>query len=191
FWVPVVSLSYLLMNIATYLLQLRGSEFMLFLLVACCAGIFAFVLSQKLSAKYGIKKTLRICLLITLIPFVSIFVVLFPFDHISIVVIGMVLVSLCLIGFVGAMIFPATIMSAIIDEAESTSNKSLSGSYAGASSMVMTGGSATSMLIVSLFLELLGPEEKISYVVIFLFGAVLIILSLYLFRKVRIGEIKA
>jgi len=185
-WTPIVSLSYLLMNIATYLLELRGSEFVIFMIVALCAGLFAFVLSQKLSAKYGIKKTLKICLLITFIPFVSIFVILFPLGHSLTVIIGMILVSLCLIGFVGAMIFPSTIMSAIVDEAEKSSNKSLSGSYAGAYSMVLTGGSATSMLLVSLFLEIFGAEEKISYVGFFLFGAVLLILSLYFFRKVRI-----
>lgn len=190
FWVPIISLSYILMNIATYLLELRGSEFLIFLFVALCAGLFAFVLSQKLSAKYGIKKTLRIFLIITFIPFISIFIVLFPLSHESIFVGGMVLVSLCLIGFVGAMIFPATIMSAIVDEAELNSNKSLSGSYAGAYSMVLTAGSATSMLIVSLFLEIFGPEAKISYVVIFLFGAVLIALSLYIFKKVRIGSVE-
>ena len=188
FWVPIISLSYILMNIATYLLELRGSEFLIFLFVALCAGLFAFVLSQKLSAKYGIKKTLRICLIITFIPFISIIIVLLPLNHETLVVGGMVLVSLCLIGFVGAMIFPATIMSAIVDEAELGSNKSLSGSYAGAYSMVLTAGSATSMLLVSLFLEIFGPEEKISYVVIFLFGAVLIALSLYIFKNVRIGH---
>ena len=188
FWVPIISLSYILMNIATYLLELRGSEFLIFLFVALCAGLFAFLLSQKLSAKYGIKKTLRICLIITFIPFISIIIVLLPLNHETLFVGGMLLVSLCLIGFVGAMIFPATIMSAIVDEAELSSNKSLSGSYAGAYSMVLTAGSATSMLIVSLFLEIFGPEEKISYVVIFLFGAVLIALSLYIFKKVRIGS---
>ena len=187
-WTPIVSLSYLLMNIATYLLELRGSEFVIFMVVALCAGLFAFVFSQKLSAKYGIKKTLRICLSITLIPFVSIFIILFPLDHALTVVIGMALVSLCLIGFVGAMIFPATIMSAIVDEAEKNSQKSLSGSYAGAYSMVLTGGSATSMLIVSLFLEIFGAEAKISYVGFFLFGAVLLTLSLFIFRKVRISN---
>ena len=191
FWIPIISLSYLLMNIATYLLELRGSEFILFLVVALCAGLFAFFLSQKLSAKYGIKKTLRVCLIITFIPFISIFVVLVPMTHELILVIGLVLVGLCLIGFVGAMIFPATIMSAIVDEAELKSGKSLSGSYAGAYSMVMTAGSATSMLIVSLFLEVFGSEAKISYVVIFLFGAVLIALSLYLFKNVRIKSDEA
>ncbi len=185
-WTPIVSLSYLLMNIATYLLELRGVEFVIFLVVALCAGLFAFVFSQKLSAKFGIKKTLRICITITFIPFISIFVILLPLGHACTVIIGMVLVSLCLIGFVGAMIFPATIMSAIVDEAEKRSNKSLSGSYAGAYSMVLTGGSATSMLIVSLFLEIFGAEEKISYIGFFLFGAVLIALSLFVFKKVRI-----
>ena len=185
-WTPIVSLSYLLMNIATYLLELRGSEFVIFMIVALCAGLFAFVFSQKLSEKHGIKKTLQICLMITFIPFISIFIILLPLDHSITVVLGMILVGLCLIGFVGAMIFPSTIMSAIVDEAEKSSHKSLSGSYAGAYSMVLTGGSATSMLIVSLFLEIFGAEAKISYVGFFLFGAILLALSLFIFRKVRI-----
>ena len=107
------------------------------------------------------------------------------------VFIGMVLVGLCLIGFVGSMIFPPTIMSAIVDEAEKRTHKSLTGSYGGAYSMILTAGSATSMLLVSLFLDIFGAEAKISYVVFFLFGAVLLALSLVIYRKVRIGPVEA
>ena len=94
------------------------------------------------------------------------------------------MVCLCLVGYVGTMIFPFAIMSDIIDTAELETGKSLSGSYTGAFNMMSSFGSATSMLIISIFLELLGSENRISYAIIFLFGSFLFIFSIIILKKV-------
>lgn len=185
-WIPLVTLNYTVMNLTTFVLDLRGSEFLLFAGVAFFAAIGAFILWNVLSEKLGLKRTTSICIFITCVSFFFILILILPMEHETMIPIGMVIVSACLVGYVGVMIFPMAIMSDIIDTAELKSGRSLSGSYMGAYNMVLSFGSAASMLIVSILLEVFGPAEPISYGIIYMVCGFLLVGGFFLFQKVKI-----
>ena len=185
-WIPLVTLNYTVMNLTTFVLDLRGSEFLLFAGVAMIAAIGSFLLWNYLAGKMGLKKTTTICIVITCISFFFILILVLPLDHSAIITFGIIIVCGCLVGYVGVMIFPIAIMSDIIDTAELKSGRSLSGSYMGAYNMVLSIGSAISMIIVSIFLELFGPAEPLSYGIIYLVCGFLLVGGLFIFQKVSI-----
>jgi len=185
-WIPLVTLNYTVMNLTTFVLDLRGSEFLLFAGFAMAAAIGAFLLWNILSQRIGLKKTTSICTLITCISFFFILLLILPMDHSLMIVIGMIVLCFCLVGYVGVMIFPMAIISDIIDTAELKQGRSLSGSYMGAYNMVLSFGSATSMLIVSIFLQNFGPAEPLSYGIIYLVCGFLLVFGFIVFQKVSI-----
>ena len=86
------------------------------------------------------------------------------------------------------MTFPFAIMGDLIDSAESKADgKSLSGTYSGAFIMIGSLAAALSMLIVSIILQLFGPESPISYaLIISVVGSGLILIAVIIFQKVPI-----
>ena len=86
------------------------------------------------------------------------------------------------------MTFPLAISGDLIDSAESKAGgKSLSGTYSGAYIMIGSLAEALSMLIISIFLQLFGPESPMSYVLILaVVGASLILIAVIIFQKVPI-----
>jgi GPH family glycoside/pentoside/hexuronide:cation symporter len=186
FWMPLVSLNYTLMPIATFLLDLRGNEFILLAIFAFGAAIAAFVIWTKLSLKWGLKKTTMACIFISIIALSMVFFLTFPMSHEVKLAYGLVVVCFCLMGYVGAMIFPFPIISDIIDTAEIKSGRSLSGPYSGAYNFVLSSAAATAMLVVTSILEIFGAQEPISFAMIFALGAILLVCSLLFFKKVNI-----
>ncbi|MHA1148693.1 MAG: MFS transporter [Promethearchaeota archaeon] len=186
FWIPFVSFQYLILSLGTFLLQLRGNEFIILAGVALVAAIISFVIWSKFSERYGLKKSLTICLLFAGISFFLILILLIPMNHDLIFGIGILLISLCLCALVGTMVFPFAIISDIIDQAEARTGKLSSGSYSGAFTMMGSLASGTAMLIISAFLEVFGPEHPISYAFILSLGAAFILVAVVLFQKVKI-----
>lgn len=186
FWIPFVAFQYLILNLGTFLLQLRGSEFIILAIVALIGAIVSFVVWKSISEKVGLKKTLSICLVFAAIAFSLILILLIPMPHTILFGVGIVLITLCLCSLVGTMVFPFAIISDIIDQAEAATNKNLSGSYSGAFTMMGSLASGTAMLIISIFLEIFGPEAPISYAFILTLGAGFIVLAIFLFQKVKI-----
>lgn len=185
-WVPLVSLNYVLMNLITFVLELRGSEFVIFAIVAFSAAVVAFIFWNKISAKIGLKKVTTLCLLISIVAFLLMQLIIIPFPHETIFIIGLFLVSLVLFGYVGSMIFPWAIVSDIVDNAERKMGRPLSGPYAGAFNLVLSFAAATSMLMVSIMLELYGAEATASYAFVFLLGIFLLVPAVLIFQKVII-----
>lgn len=186
FWIPFVAFQYLILNLSTFLLKLRGNEFIIMAGIAFVFAIISFIIWQKLSEKYGLKKTLSMCLLFAAIAFFLILILLIPMPHALLLGIGITLITLCLCSLVGTMVFPFAIISDIVDQAEIRTGKSQSGSYSGAFTMMGSLASATAMLIISIFLEIYGPEAAISYGFILVLGACFIVIALILFQKVEI-----
>jgi len=188
FWAPFVSLEYSLLNIATFVLKLRGIEFPLLALIALAAALGSFVVWNHLSKTKGLKVTLTICLIFSTIAFSLIFILIFPMEQQLLIVVGTTILSLCLVGLVGTMIFPFAITADLIDQAEERTGKSLSGAYSGAFTMMASLASGTSMLIISGFLEALGPQNPLSFAVILLIGAFLMVISVLLLQKVQLSK---
>jgi len=185
-WTSLSYINYTIMNLLTFLLDLRGNEFALFAIVAFSAAIAAFILWSKLSEKLGLKRTTSICILITIVAFLMIVVLTIPMPHHIRLIFGFIIVSVCLVGYVGSMIFPPAIMGDIIDSAELTTGKKLTGAYSGAWMLVLSFGEGFSMLLISVFLEIFGPESSLSYALIYLFGACLLSVSYIIFQKIII-----
>ncbi|MHA1292596.1 MAG: MFS transporter [Promethearchaeota archaeon] len=189
-WVPFVAFQYLILSLATFVLKLRGSEFFVMAAVAFLFAILSFVLWQKLSKKHGLKKTFTICLIFASISFFSVLILLIPMPTDILFILGMIFITFCLCSLVGTMIFPFAIMSDIIDSAELKKNKSLSGSYSGAFTMTGSLAGGTAMLIISICLEIYGPESPISYGFILAIGAFFIVIAIFLFQKIKITGTK-
>ena len=186
FWIPFVAFQYLVVNLGTFLLKLRGNEFVILAVVALIFAIVSFVVWKTISTKFGIKKTLTICLIFAAVAFFLVLILLIPMPHGLLFGVGIILVSLCLCSLVGTMVFPFAIMGDIIDQAEEATGKNLSGSYSGGFTMMGSLASGTAMLIISIFLEIFGPEAPISYAFILALGAAFIVVAIFLFQKVKI-----
>jgi Na+/melibiose symporter-like transporter len=189
FWIPFVALQYSLLNIATFVLKLRGSEFPILALIVLGCALASFVVWDNLSKKQGLKKTLSICLAFSGVSFSLIFILVIPMEQGLLIVLGTIVLSLCLTGFVGTMIFPFTITADLIDQAELKTGKALSGAYSGAFTMMGSLASGVSMLIISSFLEILGAQNPLSFAVILMIGAVLLFVSIFVLRKVQLSGI--
>lgn len=186
FWIPFVSFQYLILPLGTFLLQLRGAEFNILAGVAFVSAIISFVVWQKISIKFGLKKTLSICLIFSAIAFFLVLILIVPMPHELLFGLGLVLISLCLCALVGTMVFPFAIISELVDLAEEKTGKSMSGAYSGAFTMMGSLASGTAMLIISIFLEIFGPEAPISYGFILAMGAFFIVVALIIFQKVQL-----
>ena len=103
-------------------------------------------------------------------------------------ILGLAIICLCFCCLGGTMTFPIAIAGDLIDSAESKANgKSLSGTYSGAYIMVGSFAAALSILIVSIFLQLFGPESPISYaLIVAVVGSGLILIAVIIFQKVQI-----
>ncbi len=176
----------LIINFVTFVLDIRAGEFIILAAVILIAAIGSFVIFDYLSRKLGLKKVMMLCLVVAIVAFTSNLVLLIPMAHEVLLILGIVIVALCLASFVGAMIFPMAIVSSLVDAAKSKSGKNLSGSYMGNLTMSSSLAGSCTILIASIFLQIFGATSKMSYVFVFLFGGVLLILSFLIFRKVNL-----
>ncbi|TFG22134.1 MAG: MFS transporter [Promethearchaeota archaeon] len=188
FWVPFMAFQFLAVNLATFVLDLRGIEFLIAILIGFISTIFSFVIWQKISQKFSLKKTFTICLIFSSISFSLILILIIPMTHQLTFIFGVAIICLCFCSLVGTMTFPFAIMGDLIDSAESKADgKSLSGTYSGAFIMIGSLAAALSMLIVSIILQLFGPESPISYaLIISVVGSGLILIAVIIFQKVPI-----
>ena len=188
FWIPFMAFQFSALNIATFVVELRGIEFLISIMIGFISVIFSFVIWEKISQKCSLKKTFTICLLLSSISFSLILILIIPMTHELKFIIGLVIICLCFCCLGGTMTFPFAIMGDLIDSAESKANgKSLSGTYSGAYIMIESLGEAASMLIIAIFLQLYGPESPISYALILaVVGASLLLIAVIIFQKVSI-----
>jgi len=188
FWVPFMAFQFSALNIATFVVELRGIEFLISIMIGFISVIFSFVIWEKISQKCSLKKTFTICLLLSSVSFSLILILIIPMTHELKFIIGLVIICLCFCCLGGTMTFPFAIMGDLIDSAESKANgKSLSGTYSGALTMIGSFAGALSILIVSIFLQLFGPESPISYaLIIAVVGSGLILIAVIIFQKVPI-----
>ncbi len=186
FWIPFIAFQYLVVNLGTFLLRLQGVEFIILAVVALICAILSFGAWKTYSEKKGIKQTLTTCLIFATIAFTLILILLIPMPHALLFGVGLLLITLCLCSLVGSMVFPFAIISDIIDQAERATKKNLSGSYSGAFTMAGSLAAGTAMLMISIFLEVFGPESPFAYAFILALGAMFIFISVFLFQKVKI-----
>ena len=185
-WIPMMNLQFSLINYATLGLSLRGSEFLVFGVVLLFSAIISFVIWDKVSKKIGLKKTMTITMSLACVSYFLNIILLIPMEHMFSATIGIILLSLSLSALVGTMIFPLAIVSSIVDQKESETGKSVSGAYMGSFNMVLSLGTGTATLLLSLFLQVLGESIGSSYIIIILFGSILVIPGVLLFQKVKI-----
>ncbi len=191
FWIPFVAFQYLVLNLATFVISVRGNEFILMAIVVIMFAALSFIGWKKLSEKYGLKETLSICLIFAIFSFILVSILLIPMPNEIILIVGILLISLCFCSSVGTMVFPFAIMSDLIDNAELKTGKMLSGSYSGAFIMMGSLAAASSVLIISVNFELFGPEAALGYIIILSFiGPTLLFVALIVFQKVQIGTNK-
>ncbi|MFX0071195.1 MAG: MFS transporter [Candidatus Hermodarchaeota archaeon] len=191
FWIPFIALQYLVLLIATFVLDLRGGEFIVLIIIAFISAILSFGVWQTILNKYGLKKTMTYCLLISCVAFSLLIIIIFPMNHLLLFILGTILLSFSLCTLVGTMIFPLAILSDLIDSAETKSGISLSGSYSGAFIMIGCFATGTTILIISFCFEIFGPTSPISYGIILSgMGTILIIIATILFHKVQITGTK-
>jgi probable glucitol transport protein GutA len=191
FWIPLVSFQFLVLNLATFVISMRGNEFILMAMVVIAFAAVSFIAWKKLSEKYGLKQTLSICLIFSIVSFILFSLLLVPIPSELVIIIGILLISLCFCSSVGTMVFPFAIMSDLIDNAEIKTGKILSGTYSGAFIMMGSLASASSVLIISVNLELYGPEAALGYIIILsLIGSTLLFVALIVFQKVEMKGTK-
>jgi Na+/melibiose symporter-like transporter len=160
-------------------------------MVVIAFAAVSFIAWKKLSEKYGLKQTLSICLIFSIVSFILFSLLLVPIPSELVIIIGILLISLCFCSSVGTMVFPFAIMSDLIDNAEIKTGKILSGTYSGAFIMMGSLASASSMLIISVNLELYGPEAALGYIIILsLIGSTLLFVALIVFQKVEMKGTK-
>ncbi len=188
FWVPFIAFEFLAVNLATFVLDLRGIEFLIAILIGFISTIFSFVIWQKISQKFSLKKTFTICLILSSISFSLILILTIPMTHQLMFIFGLSIICLCFCCLVGTMTFPSAITGDLIDSAESKAGgKSLSGTYSGAYIMIGSFAAALSILIISIILQLFGPESPMSYALILsVVGTGLILIAVIIFQKVPI-----
>jgi Na+/melibiose symporter-like transporter len=187
FWIPLVAFQFLVLNLATFVISMRGDEFILMAIVVIVCAAVSFIAWKKLSEKYGLKNTLSICLMFSIFSFILFSLLLVPMPSEVVIIVGILLISLCFCCSVGTMVFPFAIMSDLIDNAEIKTGKTLSGSYSGAFIMMGSLASASSVLIISVNLELYGAEVAFGYIIILsVIGPFLLVVSLLVFQKVQV-----
>ncbi|TFG27137.1 MAG: MFS transporter [Promethearchaeota archaeon] len=187
FWIPFVAFQYLVLNLSTFVISMRGNEFILMAITVILFSGFSFIGWKKLSEKFGLKETLSICLIFACISFLLFFTLIIPMSNEIILVVGILLIAFCFCGMVGTMVFPFAIMSDLIDNAESKNSKKLSGSYSGAFIMMGSLAAATTLLIISFVLELFGPEASLGYIIILsILGSSLLFVAFIVFQKVQL-----
>jgi len=187
FWIPFVAFQYLVLSLATFVISIRGNEFLLMAVVVIVFAALSFIGWKKISEKYGLKETLSICLIFSILSFILVSVLLIPMPDEMILIMGILLISLCFCSSVGTMVFPFAIMSELIDNAEIKTGKILSGSYSGAFIMMGSLAASSSLLIISINFELFGPENALGYIIILsVIGSILLIIALIVFQKVQI-----
>ncbi len=185
FWIPFIAFQYLILNIATYILKLRGNEFIMLAGVALFTVLFSVPLWQKITKKYGIKKTFIICLFSSSILFFLIIILILPLTHELILCFGFLLICLIICDLIGIMGLPLAIVSNFVDKAKQNSTYPVSGAYTGVFIMFGSLSAAFSMLLVSFLLQIFGPENPFSYILIFLIGAGTIAIALKLFVTIQ------
>jgi Na+/melibiose symporter-like transporter len=185
FWIPFVAFQYLILNIATYLLKVRGNEFILLAVGALFTVFLSFPLWQKITKKYGIKNTFTICLFSGSILFFLILILILPISHNLILWLGLLLIWLIICDLIGIMGLPLAIVSKFVDKAKLNSKNSVSGAYTGVFIMFGSFSAAFSLLLVSSLLQTFGPENPVSYILIFLIGAGTIAIALKIFLKIQ------
>ena len=98
---------------------------------------------------------------------------------------GFLLISLIICDLIGIMGLPLAIVSNFVDKAKQNSTYPVSGAYTGVFIMFGSFSAAFSMLFVSFLLQIFGPENAVSYVLIFLIGAGTIAIALKIFLNVQ------
>ncbi len=186
-WTASTSLDYLLMTLATFILKLSGLfEFGLFVGIVFFFGILSFLAWKAISNKLGLKRTITLCFLVICAGFLLMTVIAIPMELRTMQIAGLIIYTICLVGKIGIIEFAAAISSDIIDSAELEHDRSVSGSYTGAGSLIGSFAGATSMIIITSFLQVFGAQSKSSYAIIFLVGALLFGIGVIIFQKVSI-----
>lgn len=192
FWAPFIVYQYLLISLTTLVISFRGNEFMIMVGISFPIAMLSFIFWNKLSEKVGVKKTLIICLIYSCVSFSLILIFLLPMPQEAIFIAGLIIFTLCMVAMIGTMVFPFVLVASCIDDAElkhQAQNKSLSGLYTGVYSMIGSFSSAFAMLVVAIGLEFFGPEEAIGYILLIaIIGPMMIIVSLFIFQKVKISD---
>ena len=178
----------LILNYSTFVLGLRGDDFLIFAVIAFVAATISFFFFQWLSEKYNLKRSMEICLILGSIAFLSNLIFFFPVPESLIMPIGLLIAAFCLATFIGALIYPMAIVSNIIDLAHERTGKNLSGSYMGSMTMTTSLASACGIFIISIFLEWLGSENSLSFLSLYLLAGFLNLISYYFFKKVKTAK---
>lgn len=186
FWIPFVAFQYLLLNMAAFMLQLRGIELFLFIAIGVFIVFISIIVWQIVAKQLGIKGALMLCLTGSTIAFSLQFIVLIFIQHIIFLTLEIILLYFLLFELVGIMAIPLAIMSNLIEQAKVSRNIDLSATYSGAFTTFASVGSGIAMLIVSLFLSLFGIENPMSYGSIFLVGSIMILVSCIIFHKIEV-----
>ncbi len=186
-WTASTALDYLLMNLAAFVLELRGLfEIGIFVGIVFSFGLLSFFFWKAICNKLGLKRTVTLCFVVMCVSYILMSVIALPLELRVLQIFGLIIYTLCLIGKIGIIEFAAAIGGDIIDSAELESGKSVSGSYTGAGSLIGSLAGATSMIIITIFLQMFGSQSKMSYAIIFIVGALLFGLGAILFQKVSI-----
>jgi Na+/melibiose symporter-like transporter len=175
----------LILNYNTFVLGLRGNDFFIFAVIAFISATISFFFFQWLSKRWSLKRSMKICLIMGAIAFLSNVIFFFPVPEFLIMPVGLIIAAFCLATFIGALIYPMAIVSNIIDLANERTGRNLSGSYMGSMTMITSLASACGVFIISIFLELLGSEKNISFLALFLLAGFLNLISYYFFKRVK------
>lgn len=176
----------LIFGFLTFVLALRGNEFLIIGGVGLVSAIISFLISEKLTERVGLKRSMIIYLILGVVSFCSTLILLIPFSHSLKLIIGMVILAFWIISFIGVMIYPMAIVSEMVDHAQKTTNTNLSGSYLGSTNMISSLATASSLLFTSVILQAFGAETEFSYIFLFFLGGISILISLLFFRKVSL-----
>ncbi|MHA1821258.1 MAG: MFS transporter [Promethearchaeota archaeon] len=185
--IPMICLNYLAFNFAIYVVKIEGFMYYLLIIVAIISIEASFLFWNGYAEKVGLKKANMTCLKLSVVSFLLMAFLIFDLDKIIIEIYGLTAVGFALFVFIGANIYPGAILSDIIDQAETSLLKSLSGKYMGAFAFLGAIGGAIAMFISSLFMEIFGVENALGYILIFLiFGSGLTLLAIPFYSKIRI-----
>jgi Na+/melibiose symporter-like transporter len=148
-----------LLPLLTIVIQLQGTEIILYIVVLAPFAFIGFFLWSKLESKIGLKKCFSISLLLVVILLFGSLILFAPIELSMLKIGGAVFIGIALTCLVGGLLFPTPLLSGIIDESarmnwngtEKMGTK-LSGAYFGINTfMVNIASSIANMILGVIF----------------------------------------
>jgi GPH family glycoside/pentoside/hexuronide:cation symporter len=184
-----------LLPIATYVLILIGTEFLIFIAILVPITVVGFLIWTSIVGKLGTQRSYAYSLYGLAIPcFLSLFL-LIPMSHTFTMVLGIALIGIALAMLVGQFLFTNPIMSSLVDEGQQRAeefgfkpNTNLAGAYFGMWGFIINVASGLANMILGVIYTGNNKTDPFYLVISLPIAGFLILLTVYYLNNVRIRK---